>query len=122
MKDLFSDLDFKAKYHLAAINSINWARILAQIVYYVFAFLQTRKGPELADPELQISVPTGNFGDILAGYYALSLGIPIKVGFSLRFTLFLPIIKDVAGFSDAEIRGCHQQKRHIRQIFQDREV
>jgi len=79
VKDLFNDLEFKAKHHLGAINSINWARILAQIVYYVFAFLQTRKSVEdFLNPEIQFSVPTGNFGDVLAGYYAACLGIPIK--------------------------------------------
>ncbi len=70
VKTLFSDLEFKDKYQLGAINSINWARVLAQVVYYVFAFLKLRKqGCESVD----FSVPTGNFGDIFAGYVAKRL-------------------------------------------------
>jgi len=72
VKSIFSDLDFKEKYKLAAVNSINWARILAQIVYYFYAYLKT--GVE----GLYFSVPTGNFGDIFAGYMAKRMGLPIK--------------------------------------------
>jgi threonine synthase len=67
VKELFNDLEFKDQYQLGAINSINWARVLAQVVYYVFAFLKLRRqGFESVD----FSVPTGNFGDIFAGYVA----------------------------------------------------
>jgi threonine synthase len=70
VKMLFNDLEFRDKYHLGAINSINWARVLAQVVYYVFAYLKLRKhGFESVD----FSVPTGNFGDIFAGYIAKRL-------------------------------------------------
>ncbi|MCW5212912.1 threonine synthase [Desulfobulbus sp. TB] len=70
VKELFNDLEFKDQYQLGAINSINWARVLAQVVYYVFAFLKLRKqGFESVD----FSVPTGNFGDIFAGYVAKQL-------------------------------------------------
>lgn len=70
VKTLFSDLEFKDQYQLGAINSINWARVLAQVVYYVFAFLKLRKsGVDSVD----FSVPTGNFGDIFAGYVAKRL-------------------------------------------------
>jgi threonine synthase len=70
VKALFTDLEFKDKYQLGAINSINWARVLAQVVYYVFAFLKLRKsGVDSVD----FSVPTGNFGDIFAGYVAKRL-------------------------------------------------
>lgn len=70
VKEIFNDLAFKDRYHLGAINSINWARVLAQVVYYVFACLKLRKaGFESVD----FSVPTGNFGDIFAGYVARSL-------------------------------------------------
>ena len=70
VKELFSDLEFKDQYQLGAINSINWARVLAQVVYYVFAFLKLRKqGFDSVD----FSVPTGNFGDIFAGYVAKQL-------------------------------------------------
>lgn len=70
VKTLFNDLDFRDTYRLGAINSINWARVLAQVVYYVFACLKLRKsGFESVD----FSVPTGNFGDIFAGYMAKRL-------------------------------------------------
>ncbi len=66
VKTLFSDIPFKEKYHLGAVNSINWARILAQVVYYVFAALKlSGKGGKV-----DFSVPTGNFGDIFAGFVA----------------------------------------------------
>ncbi len=70
VKAIFTDLDFKERYHLGAINSINWARVLAQVVYYVFAYLKLRKqGFDTVD----FSVPTGNFGDIFAGFVAKRL-------------------------------------------------
>lgn len=60
-----------------SVNSINWTRILTQIVYYVWTFLQINK--ELNDKEkINFSVPTGNFGDILAGFYAYKMGLPIN--------------------------------------------
>lgn len=70
VKTLFNDLEFKDKYQLGAINSINWARVLAQVVYYVFAFLKLRKS---GYDSVDFSVPTGNFGDIFAGYVAKRL-------------------------------------------------
>lgn len=67
VKEIFSDLDFKKEYHLGAINSINWARVLAQVVYYIYAWLKLyRQGEQAVD----FAVPTGNFGDIFAGYIA----------------------------------------------------
>ncbi|PIE73924.1 MAG: threonine synthase [Deltaproteobacteria bacterium] len=70
VKELFNDLAFKDAYHLGAINSINWARILAQVVYYVYACLRLfRRG----ESEVSFAVPTGNFGDIFAGYIAKQL-------------------------------------------------
>lgn len=78
VKALFSDVDFNAKHHLAAINSINWARILAQIVYYFSAYFALRRERPDADfDKVQFVVPTGNFGDILAGYFAKRLGVPM---------------------------------------------
>jgi len=74
VKTLFNDLDFKEKYSLGAVNSINWARVLAQVVYYFYAWLRvTDKG----DQPVSFSVPTGNFGDIFAGYVAKRMGLPI---------------------------------------------
>lgn len=74
VKSLFNDLSFKQKYHLGAVNSINWARVLAQIVYYFYAYFRVE--PQCAR-HVNFSVPTGNFGDILAGYYAKMMGLPI---------------------------------------------
>jgi len=64
VKELFSDLEFKALYHLGAVNSINWARVLAQVVYYIWGVLK------VAEENLLFAVPTGNFGNIFAGYLA----------------------------------------------------
>ncbi len=74
VKDMFANQDFLAGKSLTAVNSINWARIMAQIVYYFYA------GLKLGSPEKEISfsVPTGNFGDIFAGYIAMKMGLPIK--------------------------------------------
>lgn len=84
VKALFSDAAFNAKHHLGAINSINFARILAQIVYYFSAYFQLCKklnvDPSSESANVQFVVPTGNFGDVLAGYYAKRLGLPIKGG------------------------------------------
>ncbi|MBF0160530.1 MAG: threonine synthase [Magnetococcales bacterium] len=76
VKDLFNDLAFRQKYHLGAVNSINWARILAQIVYYFHAWGQVTGGD--ASRPVTFSVPTGNFGDIFAGYMAQRMGLPIE--------------------------------------------
>ncbi|KAJ3840932.1 tryptophan synthase beta subunit-like PLP-dependent enzyme [Lentinula raphanica] len=76
VKALFADSEFNAKHHLGAVNSINWARILAQTVYYFLAYFSLRRAVG-ADVEVQFVVPTGNFGDILAGYYAKQMGLPM---------------------------------------------
>lgn len=86
VKSLFSDTEFNTKYHLGAVNSINWARILAQIVYYFssyFALLSKLSGERpyttsIPNLRIQYAVPTGNFGDILAGFYAKRLGLPVE--------------------------------------------
>jgi threonine synthase len=74
VKTLFSDAKFNAAHRLGAINSINWARILAQIVYFFQAYFLL---PEDKRGKVQFVVPTGNFGDILAGWYAKKLGLPM---------------------------------------------
>ncbi len=76
VKDLFNDLPFREQYRLGAINSINWARILAQTVYYFYAWGRLSSG----NPQRRVSfaVPTGNFGDIFAGYLAQRMGLPIE--------------------------------------------
>lgn len=74
VKALFNDLDFKEKYSLGAVNSINWARVLAQVVYYFYAWLRVTDDCE---KPVSFSVPTGNFGDIFAGYVAKRMGLPM---------------------------------------------
>jgi threonine synthase len=83
LKSLLADKQFNEKYHLGAVNSINWARILVQIIYYFSAYFQLLKNPnvDLDRSEVQFVVPTGNFGDVLAGYYAKRMGLPMgKLG------------------------------------------
>lgn len=77
VKEIFNDLDFKQKYSLGAVNSVNWARILAQVVYYFWSAFRVQE-LQGAKTEVQFSVPTGNFGDIFAGYVAMKMGAPIK--------------------------------------------
>lgn len=76
VKELFNDLAFKQEYTLGAVNSINWARILAQVVYYFYAWGRVSSGD--VDQKVTFSVPTGNFGDIFAGYVALRMGLPVE--------------------------------------------
>jgi len=76
MKTLAADLDFKRRYALGAVNSVNWARVLAQIVYYFKAALEVTAAAG-ADA-VRVCVPTGNFGNVLAGWYALRMGAPIS--------------------------------------------
>ncbi len=75
VKALFNDLSFKDRYSLGAVNSINWARVLAQVVYYFYAYFRVAGAPS---EKVIFSVPTGNFGDIFAGYVAKRMGLPIK--------------------------------------------
>lgn len=75
IKELFADVEFKHRYHLRAINSINIARILAQTVYYFYAYFQVVNSNPTE--KVAFSVPTGNFGDIFAGYLAQKMGLPI---------------------------------------------
>ncbi|BCR04797.1 threonine synthase [Desulfuromonas versatilis] len=76
VKEAFGDLEFKSRYSLGAVNSINWARVLAQVVYYFYAYGRVRR--ETGCREIYFSVPTGNFGDIFAGYIAKRMGLPIR--------------------------------------------
>jgi threonine synthase len=76
VKELFNDLPFKQEYSLGAVNSINWARILAQVVYYFYAWGRVSGGD--VSQKATFSVPTGNFGDIFAGYVALRMGLPVE--------------------------------------------
>lgn len=75
VKAAFADKQFSDDIKLGAINSINWARVLAQITYYFYSWLRTTaKG---STDKVNFAVPTGNFGDILAGYYAKRMGLPV---------------------------------------------
>ena len=73
VKALFNDRDFNGRFTLSAVNSINWARLMAQVVYYFYAAVRLG-APERA---IAFSVPTGNFGDVFAGYVASKMGLPV---------------------------------------------
>ena len=73
VKAMFNDTDFSARFNLSAVNSINWARLMAQVVYYFYAAV--RLGAP--DRPVAFSVPTGNFGDVFAGYVASKMGLPV---------------------------------------------
>jgi len=73
VKAMFNDAAFAGRFRLSAVNSINWARLMAQVVYYFYA------GVRLGAPDRAVaySVPTGNFGDVFAGYVAAKMGLPV---------------------------------------------
>jgi threonine synthase len=73
VKEMFGDLPFRDRHHLSAVNSINWGRILAQVVYYV------RTAAVLGAPDRSVAfaVPTGNFGNVFAAWVARQMGVPI---------------------------------------------
>ena len=73
LKDMFNEFEFRDEVKLAGVNSINWARVLAQVVYY-FSSAATLGAPTR---KVSFTVPTGNFGDIFAGYIAKRMGLPI---------------------------------------------
>jgi len=72
VKEMFNESEFREKINMSGVNSINWARIIFQIVYYFYAFFK------LSKTQLNFSVPTGNFGDVYAGYIAQKMGLPIN--------------------------------------------
>jgi threonine synthase len=72
VKELNADADFKERHRVGAVNSINWARLMAQVVYYFAAWLQVSDGGPIS-----FAVPSGNFGNIAAGHIARSMGLPI---------------------------------------------
>ena len=71
VKDMFNENEFREKINMSGVNSINWARIICQIVYYFYSVLK------LNNRRMNFSVPTGNFGDIYAGYIAKKMGLNI---------------------------------------------
>lgn len=74
VKNLFADAEFREEFSLGAVNSINWARIMAQVVYYAWAALNLGA----PDRPIGFAVPTGNFGNIFAGWVARKMGLPIE--------------------------------------------
>ncbi|PLX67563.1 MAG: threonine synthase [Denitrovibrio sp.] len=74
VKAAFGDIEYKKEYKLGAVNSINWARVLAQIVYYFYGYFQAQKQ---GAKNIRFIVPTGNFGNIFAGYFAKQMGLPM---------------------------------------------
>ena len=72
VKELFNDDNFRLKINMSGVNSINWSRIVCQIVYYFYSYFRLKKN------NISFSVPTGNFGDIYAGYIAKKMGLPIN--------------------------------------------
>jgi threonine synthase len=73
VKSMFADKEFSKSINMSGVNSINWARIIAQVVYYFYTYFQIRD-----DRPVNFSVPTGNFGDVYAGYLAKKMGLPIN--------------------------------------------
>lgn len=75
VKAIFGDKEFNSRHNVGAVNSINWARILSQMTYYFYAYFQATNGKA---EKLKFVVPSGNFGDMLAGYYAKKMGLPVE--------------------------------------------
>ncbi len=74
VKSVSNDLAFKARHHIGTVNSINWARVVAQVVYYFKAYFAVTQSN---DQTVSFAVPSGNFGNICAGHIARSMGLPI---------------------------------------------
>ena len=74
VKSMFADKNFNRTINMSGVNSINWSRIVVQIVYYFFSYFKIAT----KDEKINYSVPTGNFGDIYAGYIAKKMGLPIN--------------------------------------------
>jgi threonine synthase len=112
IKELFADVEFKHRYHLRAINSINIARILAQTVYYFYAYFQLAN--QGIAGKINFSVPTGNFGDIFAGYLAKKMGLPIDqlILATNENNILARFVKDGV-YQPGEFRGTHSPSMDI---------
>ncbi len=75
VKAVSNDLDFKRRYRIGTVNSINWARLLAQVVYYFAGYFQATRSNE---QQVSFAVPSGNFGNVCAGHVARMMGLPIE--------------------------------------------
>lgn len=78
VKAVSGDYEFKSNYKIGTVNSINWARILAQIVYYFYGYFQAVRKNDVGFQKISFAVPTGNFGNICAGHIARMMGLPIE--------------------------------------------
>ncbi|MCD5346706.1 threonine synthase [Agromyces sp. H3Y2-19a] len=81
VKQIAGDAEFKRRYRIGAVNSINFARVCAQVVYYVWAWLRVTDAlpeAERAAQRIDVTVPSGNFGNIFSGYLARCMGVPIR--------------------------------------------
>ena len=72
VKSMFSDNNFSNSINMSGVNSINWARIIAQTIYYFYSYFLLKN-----EKPINFSVPTGNFGDVYAGYLSKKMGLPI---------------------------------------------
>jgi threonine synthase len=81
VKAVSNDLEFKRKYRIGTVNSINWARLLAQVVYYFAGYIQATQATQATqtnNQQVSFAVPSGNFGNVCAGHVARMMGLPIK--------------------------------------------
>lgn len=101
VKQLFADNDFVERVSLGGVNSINWARLAAQAVYYFTAYAAVAKNDELVN----FVVPTGNFGDVFAGYAAKQMGLPIeKLGVATNANDILHRALTSGDYSPSQVR------------------
>lgn len=109
LKSIFSDVAFKEKYQLGAVNSVNWARVLAQIVYYFWGWYKLDK-PETFD----VCVPTGNFGNIFAAYLARRMGLPIdRLVLATNANDILSVFFNTGRYERGEVRFSHSPAMDI---------
>src|SRR5688572_6096170 len=78
VKAVSNDLEFKRKYRIGTVNSINWARLVAQVVYYFAGYFQATQATKANTEKVRFTVPSGNFGNICAGHVARMMGLPVE--------------------------------------------
>lgn len=109
LKSIFSDLEFKDKYQLGAVNSVNWARVLAQIVYYFSSWYQLDM-----PAKFDVCVPTGNFGNIFAAYLARRMGLPInRLILATNANDILSVFFNTGRYERGEVRFSHSPAMDI---------
>ena len=104
VKEMFSENSFREKINMSGVNSINWARIICQIVYYFYSAFKFK------NKKINFSVPTGNFGDIFAGYMAKKMGLPIeKLIVATNENDILRRVINLGEYKPSKVRHrCHQ--------------